>query len=63
MNDKQGGCYMIRIRNREMARMPSAGRKRSCFCNSVLFSVLAAGETFTSSTFQSNIADTYAKVS
>lgn len=54
---------MIRIRNREMARMPSAGRKRSCFCNSVLFSVLAAGETFTSSTFQSNIADTYAKVS
>lgn len=43
MNDKQEGCYMIRIRNREMARMPSAGRKRSCFCNSVLFSVLAAG--------------------
>ena len=34
---------MIRIRNRAMARMPGSGRKRSGFCNGVLFSVLAAG--------------------
>ena len=34
---------MIRIRNREMARMPGAERKRSGFRNGVLFSVLAAG--------------------
>ena len=52
---------MIRIRNCAMTtKMHDAGRKRNCFRNGVLFSVLAAGETFTSSTFQSNIADTYA---
>ena len=34
---------MIKIRNRAMARMPGSGRKRSGFCNGVLFSVLAAG--------------------
>ena len=38
--------------------MSGAGKRRSGFRNGVLFSVLAAGETFTSSTFQSNIADT-----
>ena len=54
---------MIRIRNREITRMSGAGKRRSGFRNGMLFSVLAAGETFTSSTFQSNIADTYAKVS
>ena len=34
---------MTRIRNREMTRMPGAGRKRNGFRNGVLFSVLAAG--------------------
>ena len=34
---------MIRIKNRETARMPGTGRKRSGFQNGVLFSVLAAG--------------------
>ena len=34
---------MIRIRNRAMARMHDTGRKRSNFCNGILFSVLAAG--------------------
>ena len=34
---------MIRIRNREMARTPGAGRKRCGFQNDVLFFVLAAG--------------------
>lgn len=34
---------MIRIRNRAMARMPGAERKRSGFRNGALFSVLAAG--------------------
>ena len=34
---------MIRIRNREMTRMPGAERKRCGFQNGVLFSVLAAG--------------------
>ena len=34
---------MIRIRNREMTRMLGTGRKRRCFHNGVLFSVLAAG--------------------
>ena len=33
---------MIRIRNRAMARMPGAGRKRSGFQSGVLFFVLAA---------------------
>ena len=33
---------MIRIRNRAMARMPGAGRKRSGFQSGVLFSVLAS---------------------
>ena len=39
---KTNRCYMTRIRNREMTRMPGAGRKRSGFWNGVLFSVLAA---------------------
>ena len=34
---------MIRIRNRAMTRTHDAGRKRSNFCNGILFSVLAAG--------------------
>ena len=34
---------MIRIKNRETARMPGSGRKRSGFQNGVLFSVLAVG--------------------
>ena len=34
---------MIRIKNRAMARMHDIGRKRRCFHNGVLFSVLAAG--------------------
>lgn len=34
---------MITIRNRATAQMPGAERKRSCFRNGVLFSVLAAG--------------------
>ena len=43
MEHKTNRCYMTRIRNREMTRMPGSGRKRSGFCNSILFSVLAAG--------------------
>ena len=43
MEYKTNRCYMTRIRNREMTRMPGAGRKRSGFRNGVLFSVLAAG--------------------
>ena len=42
MEYKTNRCYMTRIRNREMTRMPGAGRKRSGFRNGVLFSVLAA---------------------
>ena len=34
---------MIRIRNREMTRVPGAERKRSGFQNDVLFFVLSAG--------------------
>ena len=33
---------MIRIRNREITRMSGAGKRRSGFCNGVLFSVLAS---------------------
>ena len=43
MEYKTNRCYMTRIRNREMTRMPGSGRKRSGFCNSILFSVMAVG--------------------
>ena len=43
MQNKKGGSYMIRIKNREMERTLDAGRKRSGFLNGVLFYVLAAG--------------------
>ncbi len=43
MEHKTNRCYMTRIRNREMTRMPGSGRKRSGFCNSILFSVMAVG--------------------
>ena len=34
---------MIRIRNREMTRMPGTERWRSCFRSGILFSVLVTG--------------------
>ena len=43
MEYKTNRCYMTRIRNREMTRMPGSGRKRSGFRNSILFSVMAVG--------------------
>ena len=43
MEYKTNRCYMTRIRNREMTRMPGSERKRSGFRNSILFSVMAVG--------------------